>query len=449
VTESSGKQPSPRPGEAVPYPPASRGWYVIFVLYLAYTLAFVDRQIMAFLVGPIRQDLAISDFEFSLIQGLAFAIFYGMLGVPIGRLADARNRRNIIAIGIGLWSLMTGLCGLAGKPWQLFAARLGVGVGEAALSPSAISMISDYFPKEKRGLPINVYSAGVQTGAGLANIFGGLIVAYASAGGAAGVAFLGDLKPWQTAFVLVALPGLLVMLLTFTIREPARHEKLWTVAGPKFSETIKYVRSHWIVYVTLMVGAGFGAMASYGTFSWAPEMFSRVYHWDKAQIGLHIGTITMIFGVAGLVASGAAAGALAKRGHTAVFSKLMVASMVCAAPPAMLLIAVSDPYWTLGCLTLLVFFLSTPVGLVQAALTAVTPSEMRGQIIAVYLIMVTILGVGCGPSAVAAVTDFVFVDDDAVGKSIAIVATVAVVLCAGLLAASIPAYKRKMAQAEF
>jgi len=132
------------------YPSALHAWYAVVVFFLAYTLAFIDRVIIAFLVGPIRADFEISDFQFSLISGLAFAVFYATLGIPIARLADTTNRRNIIAVGIGLWSLMTAMCGLAANYWQLFLARLGVGVGEAALSPAAISMIADYFPKEKR-----------------------------------------------------------------------------------------------------------------------------------------------------------------------------------------------------------------------------------------------------------------------------------------------------------
>ena len=135
-------------------------------MYLAYMLAFIDRQIIAFLVGPIREDLQISDFQFSLIHGLAFVIFYATLGIPIGILADTYNRKKIITIGISLWSLMTALCGLAGNYWQLFLTRLGVGVGEATLSPSAVSILADYFPPHKRSIAINLYSAGVHGGIG-------------------------------------------------------------------------------------------------------------------------------------------------------------------------------------------------------------------------------------------------------------------------------------------
>jgi MFS family permease len=427
------------------YPSAVYGWYVIFILYLAYTLSFVDRTILVFLVDPIRHDLAITDFQYSLIQGAAFSIFYGILGVPIGLLADSRSRRAIIAVGIGLWSLMTGVCGLAGTFWQLFTARIGVGVGEAALSPSAISMISDYFPPHKRGLPINVFSAGVQTGAGLANIFGGLIAAYTATGAVSEVALLGALKPWQTAFVIVAVPGILVVLLMATVKEPMRREQLDAARRITLIEAFGYLRAHWLVYVTLMFGAALTAMAAYGTFTWAPTMFRRVYGWNMGRIGLDIGLITIVFGTGGLAASGALAGFLMKRGGKAVYSKLMIAAAIVAIFPAAFLVVGHNPYWSMFCFTLLVLCLSGPVGLVQAALQSVTPNEMRGQVIAIYLVVVTIVGTTLGTSAVAGFTDYVFHNDAAVGWSISVVASVAALLGAVVLAAGIPAYNRKAA----
>ena len=138
--------------QSVPAATSSRSaWYIVAVLTLAYTFSYVDRSILGLMVGPIREDLQISDTEFSLLAGLAFALFYTLLGIPIARLADRTNRRNLIAAGIALWSLMTAVCGLARSFGQLFVARVGVGVGEAALSPAAYSMIADLFPKERLG----------------------------------------------------------------------------------------------------------------------------------------------------------------------------------------------------------------------------------------------------------------------------------------------------------
>lgn len=434
----------PHANGGVNYPSAVYAWYAVVIFFLAYTLAFIDRVIIAFLVSPIRADFEITDFQFSLISGLAFAVFYATLGIPIARLADSKNRRNIIAVGIGLWSIMTGLCGLAANYWQLFLARLGVGVGEAALSPAAISMIADYFPKEKRALPINIYSSGVQCGAGLANIFGGLIVGYTMAGGGRDIALLGSLKPWQMAFMMVGAPGLLVAALMLTVKEPVRKEQHGKEAMVKFRQTVQYLRQHWVVYSTLMIGAALSALASYGTFSWVPALFERRYAWDSARIGVSFGIITLLVGTTGLILSGLLANALFRARVSAPYNKLMAATLCCAILPSALLVAVFNAYWTLGCLALMILFLSAPVGLVQAALQAITPNELRAQIIAIYLLSVTIFAVTTGPSAVAAVTDFVYQDDAAIGSSIAIVATAAVILGAAALAAGMRAYENKV-----
>src|SRR3989338_6264000 len=135
------------------YPNPAYAWYVVVILFLAYTLAYIDRQVIALLVEPIKRDLQINDTQISLLQGFAFVIFYTITGIPLGRLADRKNRRLIIAAGIFLWSIMTAVCGLARNFWSLFAARVGVGIGEACLSPAAYSMIADLFPKAKRGVP--------------------------------------------------------------------------------------------------------------------------------------------------------------------------------------------------------------------------------------------------------------------------------------------------------
>ena len=430
---------------AAPYPHPAYAWYVIGVLFLAYVFAFVDRQIMAFMVGPIRADLGLTDFQFSLVHGLAFVIFYSLLGIPIARLADAHSRRAIIAGGVGLWSLMTALCGLTGSFWQLFLARLGVGVGEASLAPSAISLISDYFPKEKRTLAINVYSSGLHGGAGLAFIFGGVVVGFTLGGGAQQIPLLGELRPWQVAFLLVGLPGLLVSALALTIKEPLRRERRSAAAAPSLRATLGRLSANPLTYATLIVGGALCAMASYGTFSWVPATYERTYGWGPGRIGLSFGVITVFAGAAGLILSGLLVGRLTRAGRPAPHAKIMLASMAAAAPPAALLMAVDSPYWTLGCLSMMVFFLSTPIGLVQSALQAITPNDMRAQVIAVYILTTAFIGMGLCPSSVAALTDYYFHDDAAVGASIAIMGTIAASLGALVFGFGVRAFERMAA----
>ncbi len=189
------------------------GWYVVVVLMLANTIAFVDRHILSLLIEPIRRDLGLSDTQIGLLAGFAFAIFYTILGVPIARLADVRSRRAIIATGIFLWSLMTAVSGLARNYLQLFLARIGVGVGEAALGPAAYSIIADYFPPEKLARAIGLYAMGLYAGAGLAMIGGSAVVSLTSGAGPIDLPLIGTVKPWQLAFFIVSLPGLIVVAL--------------------------------------------------------------------------------------------------------------------------------------------------------------------------------------------------------------------------------------------
>ncbi|HKZ72699.1 MAG TPA: MFS transporter, partial [Steroidobacteraceae bacterium] len=208
------------------YPPALYSWYVVGVLTVTYTVSFIDRQIMALMIEPIRRDLGITDTQVSLLIGLAFAVFYTLLGLPIARLADRYSRRAIIAAGVAVWCVMTAACGLARSYAQLFLARVGVGVGEAALSPSALSMMSDYFPKRTRGRAVAVYNMGISLGAGLAMIVGGQVIAHVMQAPPVRLPVVGELFAWQTVFLVVGLPGLLMAVLMATVKEPARRERL-------------------------------------------------------------------------------------------------------------------------------------------------------------------------------------------------------------------------------
>jgi MFS family permease len=219
-SESSVQPPLPAATEE--YPPRGYAWYVVGVLTFVYIFSFIDRQILNLLVRPIRRDLGISDTQMSLLMGLSFAVFYTLFGIPLGRLADSKSRRTIIAGGFALWSLFTAGCGLARNFGQMLLLRMGVGVGEAALSPAAYSIITDYFPPQRRATAISVYSMGIYLGSGLAFIIGGTVAGLASQQELWQVPLVGATRPWQVVFFLVGLPGILLSLLLYTVREPLR-----------------------------------------------------------------------------------------------------------------------------------------------------------------------------------------------------------------------------------
>ena len=204
------------------YPPRRVAWYALGVLTLCYTFSYVDRQILAFLVGPLKQDMHISDTEIGLLQGLAFAMFYAFFGLPMGMLADRFSRRNIVLAGLLVWSVMTALSGAARSYGTLALARMGVGVGEAVINPCALSMIADYFPKERLSSALSVYMMGIQLGAGLALIIGGIVVHAITSMPPIEIAGYGAVAPWRLTFVVVGLPGLLIALVLATVKEPPR-----------------------------------------------------------------------------------------------------------------------------------------------------------------------------------------------------------------------------------
>jgi MFS family permease len=209
-------------GEAPPIRVSAYGWYALIVLVLVYVINFVDRQIVSILAQDIKADLGLTDAQIGFLYGTAFAVFYALFGIPLGRLADSWYRGRLIAIGLGLWSSMTALSGFASSFAMLATARIGVGIGEASASPAAYSMISDYFPKEKRATALSIYSAGLYIGGGLSLPVGGLISArWHSAFPDPAAAPLG-LSGWQAAFLAVGIPGLLLALWVLSLREPLR-----------------------------------------------------------------------------------------------------------------------------------------------------------------------------------------------------------------------------------
>jgi MFS family permease len=216
---------------AQPYPSAAAAWYTVAILFMFYWLSILDRLIISLLVKPIRQDLNISDFELSLLQGFAFGIFYAICGLPLGWLVDRMSRRKIIYFGVTVWSFATFSCGLARNYFQLFLSRVGVGAGEASLSPAAYSLLADSFPPQKLTLAITIFGLGSLIGTGMAYALGGMVVEMASNGDPVILPLIGEAKPWQLVFMVIGLPGVLLALLAFTLREPVRRVEMKNAAA--------------------------------------------------------------------------------------------------------------------------------------------------------------------------------------------------------------------------
>ncbi len=413
-------------------------WYVVVILTLAYTLSFIDRQIISLLVGPIKEDLGLSDFEISLLQGIAFASFYTLLGLPIGRLVDRYSRRAIISVGIFLWSLMTVACGLARSYFMLFAARIGVGVGEATLSPAAYSMIADYFPKEKLSRALSFYFMGVYIGTGLAFILGGAVIALVAEAGEVVLPLLGEMRAWQVSFVAVGLPGLLFVLVMLTVREPKRRGLMQQdggsgVAEITFKEALRFIGRRWRLYLPLFLGFAFHALVGYASASWTPEFFIRTFDMARTDVAYVFGLLVLVFSTAGLLTGGWLADWLEARGNAGAKIKVAIFGNLMMFAPAVLFPLMPTPTMAFSVLTVTLFFAGMPYGVGAASLQVVTPNQMRGLVTASYLFVMNIIGLGLGPSAVALFTDFAFVDEARLGWSIAATTAISIPLATGFL----------------
>lgn len=410
------------------YPDPVYAWYVVVILFIAYTLAYIDRQCINLLVEPIKHDLQISDTQISLLQGFAFVFFYTLFGIPLGRLADRKNRRIVIAIGIFFWSIMTAFCGLVRHFWYLFMARVGVGIGEACLSPAAYSMIADYFPKEKRGVPISFYAMGVYFGSGVASIVVGFIIDIVSRTGVITLPLLGELHPWQVTFFMVGIPGMLVVaLMMLTVKEPERRELLTPAGGDQqgkghlpVRETARYFMQRWRTYGSLFFGYALKATLSYGFLAWIPSMYIRTYQWTAGEIGRLFGIIVAVLGTLGILVGGYIAHRLVISGRYDSYIRVSVIGAIGAMVFSIPSTLVANPYLALALLSPAMACLGTSIGLAPAAVSFITPNQLRGQAIGLYIFVVALVGMNCGPTSVALITDYVFRDPNMVRYSLAI-----------------------------
>ena len=276
------------------WPKPAVAWFGVGVLVLAFVFSIADRIIISLLVDPIKEDLGLTDTDMGLMMGLAFAIFYALMGLPIGRWADRYSRRTIIGVGIFLWSIMTALCGLARSFWELFLARVGVGVGEATLSPAAYSMIADYFPKEKLGRALGVYQSGAFFGVGLALMFGGLAIRFAATADDVSLPLVGVIAPWQLAFIVVGLPGVLVAAMMFLVLEPPRQGIAANAEQISLGQAVGFAWTRKRVFLAHYTGFALLALPMTTLATWVPAYFMRVVGMSPPETGLQLGLIVFI-----------------------------------------------------------------------------------------------------------------------------------------------------------
>ena len=398
-------------------------WWALILLTATYTFSFIDRQIINLLVDPIRADLSLSDSQVSFLQGLAFVLPYVILSIPLGRIVDRANRIRVLVVGILVWTISCVTCGLAKNFWQLGVARMGVGAGEASVTPASWSLLADYFPEDKRALPVSIFLMGPYLGAGLSLILGAEVVGWASGLGSIELPVIGALAPWQLTFMLVALPGLLMVFLLPLLREPPRTQRLTETVEPlSWGDVAHYVWPRRGVFGAYLLGAPFIVLVLYALQAWVPSLLIRVHGLEIVDAGRYYGTIALVAGSAGVLSGPVAARWLATRMDparaplvTSIWSTSLLIPVLVGAGLA------ESLSWALVLITVASYLVTFPLALFATGLQSASPNEMRGLMAGCFVLSTNLIGLALGPTSVALASDYIFESTQAVGSSLALV----------------------------
>jgi MFS family permease len=442
----------PPPSSTEPWPSPTQAWYAVFVLSLGLMVTYLDRGILSLLVEPIKRDLHINDTQMSLLMGFAFICFYLIVALPIARLVDYKSRRTILGLGTAIWGLTTTLSGLAHSFGELFACRVGVGVGAACSSPTAFSMLADLFPRERLARAFAFLFLGVYGGEGISLMVGGYLANLFTKLPPRSLPVVGTLHGWQLTLVVIGLPGLLVSALMATVREPARRGRALAATNVKAAtqqipvkEVVAFMWRNAGIFLPIFASMGIAAATTFGVRSWGPAFYTRTFGWTVAKYGLVQGTLALTIMPFGALAGSLFAERLAKKYDDANMRTVFIGQLL--ALPGMILfplmptagLAVALSTWG----TFFVFCTTAPM---NAALQIVTPNQMRGQVTALFLFVYNVIGIGLGPTFVAMFTDFVFHSEKLLGRAITVASLIMGSLTALIMWVGVKPYGRAIVQ---
>jgi MFS family permease len=390
-------------------------WYVVVIMLLSNIVSLTDRMLISLLVVPVQQDLNLSDTQMGWAMGLAFGFFYSLAGMPLGRLVDRLHRTRLIAIGMLLWSIMTIASGLANSFWELFFARMGVGIGEAVLAPAAWSLVSDLFPLEKRAKALSVVQLGGIVGAGTGYLLGGLIFRIMAAShGIAGMTF-NPLSPWRIVFIAAAIPGLVLILFVLAIREPRAATRIVPVP---IAEVVAFLRGEGRSLLPIFFGLAGLMVTVFSISSWAPTLIARKFHWGSEEIGFALGLAALCGGVPGTLFGGWLTDRAVRVGRHQIYAQLMVIGAVGVMPLLFFLPRIGDAHDLIFAIGIFYFVALLPNGVIVAWSQQVAPPWMRGTIGALNILCGNLIGYS-GPAIVALVSDRFLGGKQHIGEALA------------------------------
>ncbi|MDF7775538.1 MFS transporter [Sphingomonas sp. AOB5] len=371
-------------------------WYVVCLLLMIFILSYLDRYIPTLLIEPIKKSMGLSDFQVGLLLGPAFSLFHVLVGIPLGWYADRANRKYLLIAGIVTWCAMTVGSGLVNTFILLLLFRLGLGIGEAVVSPSAVSIISDYFDRKDRARAISLFMAGPYLGAGLAFLGGGMLVRWLETLGPIQFPLLGPMEPWHMAFVLVGLPGFLFAALMLTVREPERQEKL--ARQQNFGAAFVYIAKRWRAFGGLFIGSSCNFAISTLAF-WNIPLFQRIWGWNVAEIGAVTG---LFYFTAGPIGTALAVWAQRKfaQNHVDGSMRVLILGLLIGVPASALYPIM--PSAEFAVVLMFVAFIGKSVATAggPSSMALITPGEIRGQSLAIYSTVIALIGPLFGPPLV-------------------------------------------------
>lgn len=445
VARADGQSALPEsPVAANSWPAPKTAWFTLSMIGIVTVFGQMDRAIFYLLVSSIKRDLQFSDTQMSLLMGIAYSGAYFLCGLPIARLTDVWHRKIILPTALAVWSLGTTMCALANNFVQLFVARSLVGAGESVKGPCSVSLISDLFPKAHLPRAYAAYNFAIRLGEALALILGGLLIGYFASLGTVHVPLLGDLRDWHLVFMVFGLPGVIFALIfLFTVKEPVRQGR-----KVKGSVPVKDV-AHFLfksparaVLLPILLAAAVGNIESVGVGSWRPVFYERTYGWTPDQFAPIMGIANLIIAPLALIAGAFTTEWLLKRGHYDANMRLVLWANIIGLPLA-ILSPLMPTFWSALALALaaqaIVIASAAPM---LAAMQIVTPNELRAQVNALYMLTVSVLGQGLGPTVVALITDYVFQSEADLRYAMVLAAAVANPIALGLIWMSVKPYGR-------
>ena len=436
-----------------PFPAPAVGWYATIMLAFLYWMSLLDRFIISMMVDPIKADLGLTDVQFGLLQGLAFIISFTVFGFIFGALADRKDRRKLIFIGVMVWSLASAACGLAQNFWHMLIARMGLGAGEASLNPCATSMISDLFPREKLTSAMAVYSIGATIGSGTALMIGGGVIYWVASFGDIVLPVVGHVATWQMVFFIVGLSTLPLTFLVFTIPEPVRRGRAPAVDTGRswrstYGEMLRFIKRHPRFFASHYTGFTIASAVVSGCVAWYPVHMSRTFGWGQGSIGLYLGSILMIAGISGKLVTGWTVDAMYRRGFRDAQLRWYSASLFIAAPMGVIATLSGNPWVFLVMIGVFTTLTTSMQACAMSALNLVTPNQLRGTGVAVYTTVAALLGGSVGAVVIPIIAEYLYHGEAAIGLGIATFVGVACPLSGLALFSGFKAMRGAMAEAE-